>query len=94
MVETEFEVVRVSNESEWEQAYSIRVKVFVEEQNVPKENELDELDPHCVHWFVISRKDDLPVGTIRLFIDESRKGKLGYVDALVKEKENGRSKGI
>ena len=82
----DFKVIQVSNKSEWEQAYSIRLKVFVQEQKVPQENELDELDPQCIHWILVS-KDKEAVGTLRLYINEEngiKKGKLGRM-AVLKE---------
>jgi predicted GNAT family N-acyltransferase len=43
-------------------AAPIRFAVFVEEQNVPEELEIDERDPHCVH--ALARGDDgRPTGT-------------------------------
>jgi predicted GNAT family N-acyltransferase len=44
---------------------AVREIVFVQEQQVPLEEEWDALDPHCVH--VIARADDgTPIGTGRL----------------------------
>ena len=82
----DFKVFQVSTKLEWEQAYSIRLKVFVQEQKVPQENELDELDPQCIHWILVS-KDNEAVGTLRLYINEEngiKKGKLGRM-AVLKE---------
>jgi len=57
---------------DWESARAIaapiRFKVFVEEQKVPEESEIDERDPHCVH--ALARGDDgRAVGTGRLLPD-------------------------
>ena len=38
------EVIRVTTEEELEKAFAIRKEVFVEEQGVPEENEIDEYD--------------------------------------------------
>lgn len=55
----------------WEEARAhaapIRFTVFVEEQGVPREIELDEHDPHCVHAVVFD--GDRAVGTGRLLPD-------------------------
>jgi predicted GNAT family N-acyltransferase len=55
----------------WEKARAhaapIRFKVFVEEQGVPREIELDEHDAHCVHAVVFD--GDQAVGTGRLLPD-------------------------
>ncbi len=56
----------------WEQARAqascIRFKVFVEEQGVPRDIELDEKDPVCVHALAFDEQGT-PVGTGRLLPD-------------------------
>jgi len=42
----------------------IRLEVFVAEQNVPLEEEIDEADQHC--WHVVLYEDGSPVATGRL----------------------------
>ena len=59
-------------------AAPIRFAVFVEEQGVPREIELDEQDPHCVHAVVF--QDEVPVATGRLLPD----GHIGRM-AVLKE---------
>jgi predicted GNAT family N-acyltransferase len=55
----------------WEEAKAeagpVRFTVFVDEQKVPAEMELDEHDPACVH--VIAKSGDRAVGTGRLLPD-------------------------
>jgi predicted GNAT family N-acyltransferase len=60
------------------QASRIRFTVFVEEQQVPADIELDEHDAGCVHALAFSH--DVPVGTARLLPD----GHLGRM-AVLKE---------
>ena len=48
-------------------AAPIRFAVFVEEQGVPREIELDEHEPHCVH--AVAFQDEVPVATGRLLPD-------------------------
>lgn len=59
----------------WEQAqsqaYPIRLTVFVKEQGVPEELELDEEDP--LAWHAIAKLDGQAIGTARLQKD----GKIG-----------------
>ncbi|MEY3839935.1 MAG: hypothetical protein RIR08_668, partial [Pseudomonadota bacterium] len=59
----------------WEQAqsqaYPIRLAVFVKEQGVPEELELDEEDP--LAWHAIAKLDGQAIGTARLQKD----GKIG-----------------
>jgi len=50
------------------EASRIRFAVFVEEQRVPLEMELDEFDPHCVHALAFSR-EGVAVATGRLLPD-------------------------
>ena len=47
-----------------EAAYAIRKRVFIEEQGVPEELELDEYDPSAMH--VLAHQDGQCVGTARL----------------------------
>jgi len=51
-----------------EDAAQVRREVFIEEQNVPVEEELDERDPECVHA-VIYDSEGAPVATGRLLPD-------------------------
>lgn len=89
MISQEFQVKKVSIKEEWEQAYDIRVKVFVHEQKVPQENELDDLDPECLHWIVVTG-DGKAVGTLRLYVDPSgTKGKLGRMAVLKEYRRRG-----
>jgi predicted GNAT family N-acyltransferase len=49
------------------QASAIRLAVFVEEQGVPREIEMDEIDAQCVH--ALAFEDGTAVGTGRLLPD-------------------------
>lgn len=49
------------------EAASIRYEVFVDEQKVPLEMEVDEYDPACLH--VLAREDGRAIGTGRLLPD-------------------------
>ena len=66
----------------WETARAhaapIRFAVFVEEQRVPPEIELDEMDERCLH--AVAFHGNLPVGTARLLPD----GHIGRM-AVLKE---------
>lgn len=48
----------------YQQCLSIRFTVFVEEQNVPREIEVDRYENTCVH-FLLTDDADTPLGTVR-----------------------------
>lgn len=49
-------------------AFSIRKKVFIEEQGVPEDIELDSIDQTSVH--IVIYDDDKPIGTGRLLEED------------------------
>lgn len=57
---------------------AIRTAVFMEEQSIPREIELDDRDAVCLH--LLATFDGQPVGTARL--DLERDGKVGRVAVL------------
>lgn len=82
-------IKRVENRSEFEQAYRIRLEVFVKEQNVPEEIELDEYDAVADH--VVAYRDGEPVGCGRVFLQEDY-ARIGRVCVLQKERKKGTGK--
>jgi len=79
----------VENRSEFEQAYKIRKEVFVKEQNVPEEIELDEFDEIADH--VVAYRDCEPVGCGRVFFQDDY-ARIGRVAVLREERKNGTGK--
>ena len=65
---------------------AIRRKVFVEEQAVPEELELDAHDATAVHLLAVA--DGRPVGTARLLIDGDH-AKIGRVAVLAETRGTG-----
>lgn len=61
----------------------VRIRVFVEEQHVPIELEIDEHDPHCQH--VIALAQDKVVATARLLDD----GHIGRMCVLAEYRQQG-----
>lgn len=59
-----FKIKLVENQNEFNQIMEIRKKVFVEEQNVPLNIEIDGLDSETDH--VIAFLDDEPIGCARI----------------------------
>lgn len=75
-------IINISNSNELEQAFSIRKKVFVEEQGVPLEDEFDQFDTlngTCEH--VLAYIDEVPIGTGRVRVLDG-KGKLERICIL------------
>jgi predicted GNAT family N-acyltransferase len=60
-----FNVTIATSQSEREDAFSVRRKVFVEEQGVPLSLELDELDNTADHFVVYSSETPIGAGRIR-----------------------------
>lgn len=56
--------IRIATADERQLCYDIRTKVFVDEQNVPLDLEIDEHEDECVHF--IARIGGEPMGTARL----------------------------
>ena len=69
-------------------AKRIRFEVFVEEQRVPAEIELDEHDASCIH--AVAYSDGKPVGTGRLLPD----GHIGRMAVLESQRGRGIGKAL
>jgi len=63
----------------------VRFAVFVDEQQVPAEIEMDERDAECVH--VLALEDGEPVGTGR--VDVAKEGKIGRVAVVAGSRRRG-----
>lgn len=63
---------------------SVRYAVFVDEQRVPEEIELDERDPLCSHFLALER--DVAVGTARIDLE---RGKIGRLAVLADHRRRG-----
>lgn len=66
--------------------HALRRAVFIEEQNVPEADEMDDLDSHAVH--LLATDDDRPVATARLLIKDDI-GKIGRVCVLASHRGTG-----
>ncbi|AYF76025.1 GNAT family N-acetyltransferase [Nocardia yunnanensis] len=80
------EVVTVSTEEELADAYAVRMRVFVDEQGVPAEIELDELDAVADHF--LARVDGKPAGAGRL-VERDGVGVLGRLAVLAETRGTG-----
>jgi predicted GNAT family N-acyltransferase len=63
----------------------VRFAVFVDEQHVPEDIEIDERERQCVH--VLAFDDDVPVGTGR--IDFGDGGRVGRLAVLAGQRRRG-----
>ncbi|MBP1947212.1 GNAT family N-acetyltransferase [Virgibacillus litoralis] len=78
----------VETNDQRQQAYNVRTAVFVDEQNVPPEEELDAFDEQAIH--LIGYDNDKPIAASRVrFVDSY--GKLERICVL--KDERGKSNG-
>ena len=85
-------VVRKITQTEFDLAYQIRVQVFVQEQGIAVEEELDDLDPVCTHFILMDTLDQKVVGTCRLVPQDSTECHLGRMCILKEYRNQGLAK--
>jgi predicted GNAT family N-acyltransferase len=85
------QVRQVATEKELKRAFSIRLRVFVREQGVPQEIELDEDDRKAIHFLATVRGK--PVGTARLVV-KNGKAKIGRMAVLKSYRAKGAGKAL
>ena len=76
----------------FEEAYLIRHKVFIQEQGVPEDMELDEHDPSAKH--ALAYEGVLCVGTARLVALDSHHAQIGRMAVLSAFRNRGIGKAI
>lgn len=88
-------VTVVSTEELLERAYQVRLKVFVEEQLVPLEEEIDALDvdPNTVHVLAIDTLSGSALGTARLLPTPGKPGHFHIGRVAVDSYHRGRNVG-
>ncbi len=77
----------VENAAEMEAAKAIRIRVFVHEQSVPIEEEMDDADAEAVH--ALALLGTLPVGTGRLLTLPSGEAQIGRMAVDVPHRRAG-----
>jgi len=65
---------------------AVRFAVFVDEQKIPRELEMDERDAECSHWLATNERGE-PIGTVRF--DLRARGKVGRLAVLARERRGG-----
>ncbi|HZK39518.1 MAG TPA: GNAT family N-acetyltransferase [Clostridia bacterium] len=78
--------VEIKPNEDFSSSYEIRKAVFVDEQNIPIENEMDGLDAKCFH--IVLYDDAAPIGSGRLYINHDS-ARLGRVAVLQNERGKG-----
>ncbi|MED1202547.1 GNAT family N-acetyltransferase [Heyndrickxia acidicola] len=79
-------VIKVTNENELMDAYSVRKEVFVVEQKVPLEEEIDQHEEEAAHFVLYD--GNIPVGAGRFRIVEG-KGKVERICVLSSSRKKG-----
>lgn len=83
-------VKKAITDSDLNHAFSIRTKVFVEEQNVPKDLEIDEWEEKAIHF--LAWENELPIGTCRLRFVDQFTAKVERVAVLKEKRKTGAGK--
>ncbi|MDT8861711.1 GNAT family N-acetyltransferase [Alkalihalobacillus sp. MEB130] len=60
--------VKVKTKNQLEEAYKIRTEVFVDEQNVPIEEEIDQYEDEAIHFVIHQSEKTIGAGRLR-FVD-------------------------
>lgn len=81
----EFNIIPAEWELDRDRLLSVRRIVFVIEQEVPEEIEIDEFDPLSIHILAIDSALKQPIGTARLLPD----GRIGRVAVLKEWRKRG-----
>ncbi|MBN1240234.1 MAG: GNAT family N-acetyltransferase [Gammaproteobacteria bacterium] len=67
----------------------IRFAVFVDEQKVPEEIEIDERDPFCVHVLAYLNGEAVGTGRVDVAREHGAAGKIGRVAVLAEARRHG-----
>lgn len=70
----------IENNDELQAAFDIRRQVFIKEQGIPEEIEMDELDVEALHMIVL--EEGMPVATARLRFPEEGLAKIERMAVL------------
>ncbi|MGH1415519.1 MAG: GNAT family N-acetyltransferase [Pelagimonas sp.] len=84
-------MVRVAEDADKDICFDLRRTVFIDEQNVPEELELDEFDDTALH--LIGEVDGTPMGTARVVFGDDY-AKVGRVCVLASARGTGLGKAL
>lgn len=79
-------VRRIRSQKQMAEAFAIRMRVFVREQGVPREIELDRDDDRAIHFLALV--GGMPVGTARV-VWHRRSAKIGRMAVLKRLRRRG-----
>ena len=80
-------IVAIESPQRMADAHAVRRRVFIEEQHVPEELELDDDDQHAVH--ALALLDDRPVGCGRFVVHGGVEVKIGRMAVLAELRGTG-----
>lgn len=81
------EVIAVESPADMERAYAIRRRVFIEEQRVPEEIEMDSEDAHAFHALAVA--DGVAIGCGRMVEHGAGEVKIGRMAVLQEFRKTG-----
>ena len=79
-------IILANFERDYAAIRGVRFAVFVDEQQIPRELEMDDRDVACTHWLATEERGD-PIGTVRLDIEAC--GKIGRLAVLAHARRRG-----
>ncbi|MFZ2061466.1 MAG: GNAT family N-acetyltransferase [Candidatus Binatus sp.] len=84
---TRIKVIEIESPGDMQRALAIRRRVFIEEQNVPEEIELDASDEHAFHALAIL--DGVAIGCGRMLEHGASEVKIGRMAVLLEFRKTG-----
>lgn len=84
----ELTIKLVETEAEMEGALGVRFRVFVGEQQVPMEEELDEIDATATHAIVLNKGEVVATGRV-FYRDEDSAARIGRMAVDIKYRRHG-----
>ncbi|WP_054953435.1 GNAT family N-acetyltransferase [Flaviflexus massiliensis] len=82
-------ITRIETSEDLEGAFAVRKAVFVDEQHVPVEEELDDLDHAATTVHVLAKDDEGPCATGRILLDGPGQVHLGRICILPRVRGTG-----
>src|SRR6266487_7024734 len=87
----EREIVIAETRQQRDDAFAVRIAVFVEEQQIPREEELEDLDASAIHC--VGYDDGKPVAAGRLVAADGH-GKIGRMAVLPSHRGRGTGRAV